>query len=313
MLLAASRHSSLVGVGHAHGHHGELLQGVFESPTGLVRALVTVPAPSLTTRARFAANGPELTVEPADRSKALRAAALAGIELTGSIVGGHLTLSSTTPVSRGFGSSTSDVVAAIRAVADCLGASPLLPERTARIAVAAETASDSVMFPGPGAILFAQRSGIALRYLGTLPPLRIVGTDLRIPPVPTLEMHLPTYTRRQVGCFSMLLDLLAFALERQDARLVGLVATASTRLNQHVLAKPELEDWIALGQKVGAVGTQVAHSGTLLGWLFDATAPDLGRRINDAKAAIAARGQVAYVIEPSSDAPRPANVPGEQS
>lgn len=103
------------GTGTAPVHHGELLQGAFTGPSGApVRALVTLPCPLHTTRATFTpVPGGEVTVSPPWKEKARRAAELAldGRHLR---TGGHLDLVGDAPLGRGFGSSTSDVLAAVR-------------------------------------------------------------------------------------------------------------------------------------------------------------------------------------------------------
>jgi len=60
------------GVGAASGHHGELLQGVFEDRNGqLHRGLVTLPLTKLVSQATFTcAATSNLTTHPADKVKA---------------------------------------------------------------------------------------------------------------------------------------------------------------------------------------------------------------------------------------------------
>ena len=53
-----------------------------------------------------------------------------------------------------------------------------------------------------------------------------------------------------------------------EARLIGEGATLSSVANQAVLPKPQLAPAIDLAQAAGAVGVNVAHSGTVLGLLF---------------------------------------------
>ncbi|WP_162240362.1 hypothetical protein [Nocardia arizonensis] len=49
------------------------------------------------------------------------------------------------------------------------------------------------------------------------------------------------------------------------------MATASARLNQRFLEKPELETLVEIAAEHGAAGVQVAHSGSVAGVLFDPT------------------------------------------
>ncbi|MET0189985.1 MAG: GHMP kinase, partial [Pseudonocardia sediminis] len=132
-----------IGVGHARNHHGELLQGAFRDACGAARhGLVTLLMPGAGTGAVFVPDPSTdvIGVVPAGRTKAERAARLTADAL-GLAAGGRVELSGAVPIGMGMGSSTSDVVATIRAVADAAGVTP--PARVvARLAVAAETACD---------------------------------------------------------------------------------------------------------------------------------------------------------------------------
>lgn len=153
------------GAGFASAHHGEILQGVFYDDKGkLRRGLVTL---------RFAERGSRATFYPYPMwtdivsspgvLKARRAASFAMEELAtdhSPVIGGYIDISSNVPRGMGMGSSTADVTAAIRAVADFHGVMPSA-EKISKIAVRAEWASDPIMLDDQ-AILFAQREGVVL-------------------------------------------------------------------------------------------------------------------------------------------------------
>ncbi|HEY7771448.1 hypothetical protein [Longimicrobium sp.] len=260
-----------VGHGEIHAHHGEIVQGMFYSSDGTVEhGLVTLPCTLFRTSVRFRPlrSGP-LTVEPGDRARARAAARLTLDALGRTGWGGAIRIESNVPVQWGCGSSTTDVLATIRAVADAFGA-VLDPAWIAGLAVAAETASDSLMF-GPGrAVLFAQRRGRVLQDLGgPLPPVRVLGFNtegehgvatLSLPPVP--------YTLWEIEAYRTILGLLRRAVERQDAALMGRVATASTLIMQRHRPKRQMPELLHLASEAGALGVQVAHSGTVAGFLF---------------------------------------------
>ena len=50
---------------------------------------------------------------------------------------------------------------------------------------------------------------------------------------------------------------------------IGAGATRSAVANQHLLYKPQLDTVLQLAHDVGAVGVNAAHSGTVLGLLFE--------------------------------------------
>ncbi|HEX5870798.1 MAG TPA: hypothetical protein VFY65_10300, partial [Longimicrobium sp.] len=181
-----------------------------------------------------------------------------------------LRLEGDVPLRWGCGSSTTDVLATILAVADAFGA--VLPrEWVARLAVAAEGASDSLMYGPESAVLFAQRRGSVLMDLGgPLPAVRVLGFNtageegvatLTLPPVP--------YSAWEIEAYRTLLGLLRRAVEEQDPGLLGRVATGSTLIMQRHRPKPHMPELVRLAKEAGALGVQVAHSGTVAGFLFE--------------------------------------------
>lgn len=261
-----------VGVGRASAHHGELLQGVFEDERGrLHRGLITLPLPTLSTTAtlwpRAQARG--IRTRPAGRVKAARAAALTLGHLGYRDVGGDLTLEGAIPLGHGYGSSTADVIAAIRAVAASAGRR-LTRSLISRLAVRAETASDAVAY-GDDVVLFAQREGTVIEHLaGEYPPYHVVSLGpLGGCEVDTLRLPPARYDASEIGQFRVLRGLARHAVERQDPRLLGRVATASALISQRHLAKPHLAAALRLAEEHGACGVQVAHSGSLIGILIE--------------------------------------------
>jgi uncharacterized protein involved in propanediol utilization len=259
------------GYGESYGHHGEILQGAVASPRGTPKpVLVTLPCLRYRVTARFFPRpGRPLEVRPQARPKAARAVrlTLSSLDLPG--MGGVLVLNGNIPFRQGLGSSTADVTAAIRAVADAFGRT-LAPDRIARLAVKAEIASDALMF-GEAALVFAQREGVVVeRFDKPLPPMEILGLrdPANGPGVDTLSAAPRRYDCRDMARFEALLERLRDGIARGDAETVGSVATISAYLNQRFVGKPRLEDLEAIGRQHGAVGIQVAHSGTAMGLLF---------------------------------------------
>ena len=269
-----------VGRAEVFAHHGEIVQGVFYSPDGAVEhGLVTLPCPLFSTRATFRPlrSGP-LTAEPGGRTRALAAARLALDALGRTGWGGSLRIDGNVPLRWGCGSSTTDVLSTIRAVCDAFGAA-LEPAWVAGLAVAAETASDSLMFGPARAVVFAQRRGRVLYDLGgPLPLVRVLGFNTEGGHgVETLALPPVEYTSWEVEAFRPVLGLLRRAVADQDPELLGRVATASTVLMQGHRPKRQLAELLRLARSAGATGVQVAHSGTVAGFLFDPAADAEGR------------------------------------
>ncbi len=287
------------GTGHASCHHGEILQGVFLDASGRRCAgLVTLPMAGLGSRAEFTrrpGTPPEqLTVLPGDRTKAARAAVLTVEECARrrreTPCGGELRITGDIPVGLGMGSSTSDVIAVVRAVADSYGVL-LAPGTVARLAVRAELACDPLMLDARP-VLFAQREGRVLEVLGRrLPPLVVVGCALGGgAPVDTLSLPVRVHDDTDVRAFERLRALLRRAVATGDAALLGEVATASARWGQQLLRHPEFDALADIARRLGAVGVQIAHSGAVAGLLLDPAAPGLRRRVRSCVRALESNG-----------------------
>ncbi|MGW7370128.1 GHMP family kinase ATP-binding protein, partial [Streptomyces sp. NPDC054841] len=235
-----------------------------------------------------------LTVVPADRTKAAQAAALAAAECAQRAgqppCGGELRLTGDIPVGLGMGSSTSDVIATVRAVADSYGLR-LAPGTVARLAVRAELACDPLMLDGRP-VLFAQREGRVLEVLGpALPPLVVVGCALGGgAPVDTLALPVHEPGEDDVRAFERLRTLLRRAVATGDVQLLGEVATASAWRGQQVLGHPEFDALAGIARRVGAAGVQIAHSGSVAGVLFDPAAPGLRHRVRSCLRALDTHG-----------------------
>lgn len=239
---------------------GELVQGMVEG----VPFLVSCPIDRYS-RVRVALGGDGISANPPP-PKALEAAARTLALLGCKGVPFSLEVSCPLPPSKGFGTSTADVVGAIAAAAEAVGRA-LSPEETARLAVAVEP-SDGTMFPGLA--LFDHRRGSRWEALGPAPPLLVAVLDFH-GVVDTLEYN----ARLDLAGLHALeseharaLKLLRKGLQERRLELVGEAAAASARANQQLLPKPQLEAVVAFGHDCGALGVCAAHSGTALGVLF---------------------------------------------
>lgn len=274
------------GIATAIAHHGELVQGVFQDDGGrLHRALVTLPLTKLRSNAIFTqTESSALTTYPASKSKAAAATRLA-LKHLGRKQGGVLSIRSAIPVGHGYGSSTADAVAAIRAVAAAHDVH-LSPSRIALLAVAAEQASDAIAFDDQ-AILFAQREGRVLEHFGgSLPPLLVVGFKANGGlPIDTLRLPPARYSSTEIQQFQVVRALVSRAVRYQDPYCAGRAATVSAQISQRHLPKQSFNQVIAIAEQVGACGIQVAHSGSLIGVLFDQAGTNVRGRARRAAAA----------------------------
>lgn len=279
--------------GSANFHHGEILQGVYVDDNGRIhRGLISLICDVMGSQATFQPSlDNTVHVEPAWKIRAKRAAELTLDHLNTQYRGGLLTIKSHIPLGWGLGSSTSDVTATIRAVANAFG-TQLSGNRIAELAVRAEIASDPLMF-GDRVVLFAHREGYIIENLGdSLPPLEIIGfnTDPQGNGINTLAYKPARYGWRDIEAFRAMIGLMRRAVQTQASHLVGRVASASARINQQHLPKPCFDKLERLADHMGAIGLQVAHSGTVAGFLFNPREADTPQRTECAKALLAEMG-----------------------
>ncbi|WP_244621889.1 kinase [Neomesorhizobium albiziae] len=183
--------------------------------------------------------------------------------------GGALSIASAIPVGHGYGSSTADVVASIRATAAAYDVK-LRASSVSRIAVAAEGASDAIAYEDQ-AVLFAQREGIVVEELGgALPALLVVGFKANGgQPIDTLRLTPARYSSEEIQLFRVLRGLASRAVRLQDPYLLGRAATISAQISQHHLPKQHFNIALDIANRNGACGVQVAHSGSLIGIILD--------------------------------------------
>jgi uncharacterized protein involved in propanediol utilization len=166
------------------------------------------------------------------------------------------------------------------------------------------------MFAPGRAVLFAQRRGSLLQDLGgPLPPVRVLGFNTEGGRgVETLALPPCCYSTWEAEAFQPILGLLQRAVERQDPALLGRVATASAVIMQRHRPKRCLPQFLRLARRAGALGVQVAHSGTVAGFLFDPGA-DAARRVARAREGLARLGLRACWEFSTDPVPQPEAVP----
>jgi uncharacterized protein involved in propanediol utilization len=227
----------------------------------------------------------------APRAKTVRAIRAALEWLESRYRGGRLALHSNIADGRGFGSSTADVVAAIRAVA-AANETSVSSEVIARLAIEAEIASDPTMF-APSLVLFAQREAQILERLAcSVPAFEVLGVDADPagPEVDTLRHPLPRYDEIERNQFAQLRERLRAGLESRDLQQIASVASASSVINERYLPKRHFASIRQIAHDVGALGIQVAHSGSIMGLLFDPRDAFLERRLSGAAQQLCALG-----------------------
>jgi L-threonine kinase len=258
------------GVGSAPGTCGEFVQGVL----GDDAFMITFPIDVRTTAYVMGLPEPGVRVWPPHKVKA-RTAVEKLVARTGLDVPGlWVRLTSPLPEGKGYASSSADIVAACRAVADYLGTTVRDADLCA-LATEIEP-SDAVMFEHP--VVFEFRTGRVLRDPGQRPALQAVMIDIG-GSVPTTSFTRLPYTAAERAALRDAHDLAIRGLETGDLTTLGAAATISSRVNQPRHRKPALEQLVDLTHDLGGYGVSVAHTGTILALLFDETERVASRRI----------------------------------
>ncbi|MCM4083109.1 GHMP family kinase ATP-binding protein [Paractinoplanes hotanensis] len=280
---AGTRAPTGTGVSSAFGTFGELLQGVL--PDG-VDFLVTLPIARWATASFETRAAPAVEVRPAHKTKAHQLVT-AMLEAYDVRVGGRLTLSGTIPEGKGLASSSADLVATARAVANAIGVR-LTGGDIERFLRDIEP-TDGVMYPE--VVAFEHRVVRLRARLGPLPPLTIVGVD-EGGTVDTIAFNrIPKpFTADVRAEYARLLGDLEAAVPMNDLVALGRVATRSAYLNQALRPKRTLTAMAAVCAEVGGIGLAVAHSGTAIGILLPHQAPGYERRLDLAVRRCAALG-----------------------
>ncbi|MEU4813401.1 hypothetical protein AB0H20_29730 [Nocardia fluminea] len=260
-----------IGVGRAVGSCGELLQGVTAQDRHF---LVTLPIRRGTV-AVFEPSEDDIVVVPATKSKARRLAT-AMVARSTVLRGGRLTLHSELPEGKGLASSTADLVATARAVADAEGRTVPVGELEADLR--AIEPSDGVMYPG--SVAYLHREVRLFARLGTLPALTIVTGD-EGGSVDTVEFNRtdPRFSPADKREFDTLLSRLGTAITHGDLATIGAVSTRSAVLSAASRERPHLDATIRAARAIGAAGVVVAHSGTTTGILLAEDDPGLREQV----------------------------------
>ncbi|MBE0478760.1 GHMP kinase [Candidatus Aerophobetes bacterium] len=245
------------------GSCGELVQGRIDG----VSFHITCPVKIFSHIFAFSSNEGEKIDFPPGKVKAGAAVKKMLYFLNEETLSLSLRIYSKIPVGKGMASSTADIAGSCQAVANLFG-KKIIPSEIARIAAEIEP-TDGIMYKG--VVCFDHIRGILIEELGYPPPMKILIID-RGGKVDTLsfnrrkDLHILHKVNEQL--IKEAYTLVKEGIKRENPELVGVGATLSSLCNQIILYKPELYKIVCLSRKMGALGVNVAHSGTVMGILL---------------------------------------------
>jgi L-threonine kinase len=272
--------TAATGVSAAFATFGELLQGVLaDADLADPDFLVTLPiARWAVARFVLTPGSGELLVSPPHKTKARRLAEMITAD-AGRPGGGRLSIESTLPEGKGLASSSADLVATARAVANALGI--VMPPQRIESYLARIEPTDGVLYPG--IVAYHHRSVRLRAVLGTLPSMAVVSVDEGGEVDTVAFNHLPKpFTSADQREYARLLERVSGAIAQRDLAEVGRVATASARMNQALRHKWSLDAMVGICESVGGLGVVVGHSGTTVGVLLDTGGPEFAHQLASA-------------------------------
>lgn len=244
------------------GSCGELVQGLYGS------SLVHITCPVEIFSCATVRLNNHLEINCAKEKWKARQAYIKTLEKIGlKTVGAEIEIKSEIPVGKGMASSTADISATVIAASNLFNAD-LSQQEIADIALSIEP-TDAVMFSGIQ--LFDHKKGNVRQFVGTKMDIHFLIIDLG-GNVDTLEFNKNNYDallKKNSANTKKAIELVLDGFKKEDPFRVGLGATLSSVANQSILFKEGLEDIIKKAERHGAIGVNIAHSGTVIGVMFD--------------------------------------------
>jgi uncharacterized protein involved in propanediol utilization len=257
------------GIGFCAASFGELLQGVLPGQRKFlvnlrirrgsrVRVRLTSPLYSAEKEAQIASS-----YQSYPKSYKL-------LRNTLSDLGSHddclIEIESDVPVGKGLSSSTADMVAAIRGLANAASVA-FREDYIGRVITEIEP-NDGLQYQGTSA--YHHTTGQLIERVDWVPPFRILGVDFGgIVDTVTFNQKKIEFSAAQMDRYHSLLRDMLGALRSHESDAVAAIASESTRLWQTFRPRAEMEKMFELQAATGGLGVVNTHSGTYLGLLFD--------------------------------------------
>jgi uncharacterized protein involved in propanediol utilization len=251
--------------GVCHGTLGELVQGPVLHEGELQIGLISLPLQKYSWMHFVGDGAGDHAAELPEKSKCRRAIALYLDHYGLAWPQGHWLHDSELLLGKGMASSTADIVASIRCL-DRLFARASPPLLIADILRQVER-SDSV-FLDCYALYLSARQTVLCRFVHD-PQFHVCYID-EGDSVDTEAMsaRLLAHYRARLDDYACNLQQAVTAFERSDRAAIARCATRSAELAQAVLPKRYLAAMLAQRERFGAAGIVVAHTGSLVGYLF---------------------------------------------
>jgi len=191
----------------------------------------------------------------------------------------RIDFSSTIPVAKGMASSTADIAATV--VATYRHFNNQYSDRQVAALCAQLEPSDSTMFNA--LTLFDHNQGVVAAQYGSVDNIDILVLESPIQ-LETQNYHKVDHKHSLLSSSNALdlaNDTLASAIKYKRSSQIGLASTVSAIESQIILPKPHFEQLLDIVEKHDLYGLNVAHSGSVVGLLYDETRHDIEQVIYD--------------------------------
>lgn len=178
---------------------------------------------------------------------------------------------SNVPVGKGLSSSTADMVAAIRGLAQAASVA-FREDYIGRVITEIEP-NDGLQYNGTSA--YHHATGQLIEQVDWVPPFRILGVDFGgIVDTVAFNQQKISFNAEQMARYQELLHAMLSALRERDSSAVAGIASESTRMWQNYRPREEMNQMFELQAETGALGVVNTHSGTYLGLLYNPARSD---------------------------------------
>lgn len=262
--------ASLIGVAKALGSCGELVQGTLNGESFHISCPV-----DLYSQVKVVLNGRGKIIGPPDKWKT-KEAIKRTLEFFGKGgLGANFEIDSKIPLGKGMASSTADIGAASFATACALG-EEISSQEIVKIALSIEP-TDGTLFND--IVIFDHRNGALFKFLGKAPDMEILVIDLggRVDTLEFNKKDLTKINQKREGEIREALKLVEKGIKKKNPGLIARGTTISAFSNQRILYKPALDRIWKISQEAGALGINVAHSGTVVGILAEPNRIDFNK------------------------------------
>ncbi|SET24128.1 threonine kinase [Natronincola peptidivorans] len=178
-----------------------------------------------------------------------------------------LKIDSPIPIGKGMASSTADLAATAVAGAKYLKKT-ITQEEIAKLCIAIEP-TDSTIFSH--LTLFDHLKGTFKKQYHSLPACKVLlleGKEI-IDTISFRKTDRRSLLKKAEASLGEALSLFEKGIKARDLKEIGKAATISAFANQSILHKEDLEEIHELSQRLGAYGINVAHSGSVMGVLYN--------------------------------------------